>query len=137
MADVEYMHLCDYAFIGENGKQCIIGIFDWIAGANFPLTYQQIYLAIKFKGTPHEIIKGIRIEIGRPNGDVMAKIEGPPVNANADGTATVNVGLHGVVFPDHGRYTVKLSRDGQTLLTKSLQVKRMSAAASPPPTVAH
>ena len=50
MAEVEFMHLCDYAFQAEGGKACIIGIFDGIGAHVFPATHMLMTIAVKFQG---------------------------------------------------------------------------------------
>jgi hypothetical protein len=138
MAEVEYMHICDYAFPGENGKPCVIGIFDWIAGHQFPVTHNQLFIAIQFRGAPNESIRDVRIEIGRPNGDVLATIPGPPeLRTSQDGGAFMNAGVNGLTFPEHGRYTIKAIAGGRALHTKSLQLKRIQMGGQTPPPVTH
>ncbi|MEE9184428.1 MAG: hypothetical protein V3U39_08095, partial [Acidimicrobiia bacterium] len=75
MAEVEYMHLCDYAFPGQGGKPCVIGIFDRIRTLGFPVTHGHMHLAVQLRGQQNEIVP-ITIELCRPNGEVLVKIEG-------------------------------------------------------------
>jgi len=134
MVEVEYLHLCDYAFPGEGGKPCIIGIFESILGQQFPLTHQQMYIAVQFKGTPHERFS-LRLELGRPNGDVLAGMDVPQqLYLSEHGTAFVNAALNNVVFPEHGRYTVKVISGGRTLHTRSVQLIRGQQGPVPAPT---
>src|SRR5216684_2597000 len=132
MAEVEYMHICDYAFPGQNGKPCIIGIFDRIGAPAFPAAHPLMAIAIQLRGTAHEMIP-IKIELGRPNGDVLVKMEGQIV-VNEGGGAFINFNLVNTQFPEAGRYTVKVSSTGKTLASHSLHlVKAQSPMQSAPP----
>jgi hypothetical protein len=75
MAEVEYMHICDYAFPAQGGKPCIIGIFDRIIALAFPVAHALMSVAIHLQGTAHEIVP-IHVEVGRPNGDVIVRLDG-------------------------------------------------------------
>ena len=137
MAEVEYMHICDYAFKAEGGKSCIIGIFSSINAGSFPCTHPHMVLAIQLHGQAHETI-AIHVEIERPNGDVLAGIDGK-IAAGADGGAFLNVNLMGLKFPEPGRYTVKVLSEARTLATQSFHLRNDPApgAAPPVPQVTH
>lgn len=131
MAEVDYMHICDYAFKAEGGKSCIIGIFTVLNAATFPCTHPHMVLAVQLQGQPHEAI-ALKIEVGRPNGDVLAGLDAKLV-AGADGTAFVNLNLINLQFPEPGRYTVKVLSGGRSLSTQSFQVRKAPAPAGAVP----
>src|SRR5262245_33197227 len=110
---VDYLHICDYAFPAQGGKPCIIGIFENITGAQFPLTHAKMCIAVQLRDTPHRPIQ-FTIEIGRPNGDVITSAQGE-TTAGPEGGAFVNANIIGATFPEPGRYTVKVISQGQTL----------------------
>ena len=101
MATVEYMHLCDDAFSGEDGKHCIIGIFDAISATTFPVTYPMITVALRVVGLGQQPLR-IRIEIGLPRGDVVAATEGM-IEPDVKRTAHVNVKFLTATFPEPGQ----------------------------------
>lgn len=135
MVEVEYMHFCDYAFPGENGKPCIIGIFDTIGGPSFPVQHAQLYIAVQLRGAPHEKAP-VKIELGRPNGEVLGALELPGVAMSPDGGAFIQAALQGQVFPEVGRYVLKVISGTRTLQSKSLQLRKIQAGP-PPPQTAH
>ena len=132
MAEIGYVHICDYAFAGNGGKACIIGIFERILVANFPSTHPLMYVTFKLQGAPNEVFRGSRVEMGRPNGDVLAAIDLPEILAGANGGANLHLAFNNVVFQDQGRYTVKILLAGRTLSTTSLQVGRIQQSVTPP-----
>ena len=123
MAEVEYLHVCDYAFAAEGGKPCIIGIFDVIRVSNFPATHPVMAVAMRFRGLAHEVM-AIKIELCRPNGDVLVTMQAD-VTGGPDGGAFVQVNMSGTQFPEPGRYTIKVSSAGRTLASHSLQVQKV------------
>lgn len=126
MATVEYLHVCDYAFAGEHGKQCIIGIFDAIHAHSFPTVHPMMALALRVRGNAHEVLP-LKFELGRPNGDVLVTAQGD-VTLGPDGSAFMQMQIGGAQFPEPGRYTIKVSSAGQTLTTHSLHLQK----AQPP-----
>jgi hypothetical protein len=128
VAEVEYMHICDHAFRTDSGKACIIGIFTYIWAPSFPAKHPQMVIAIQFQGKPHEVFVP-KIEIGRPNGDVLGRIEGDSLTCDPEGGAFLVATMVGTPFPEPGRYTVKVLAAGRPLATQSFQVHKM---AQPP-----
>jgi Family of unknown function (DUF6941) len=125
VADVEYMHLCDYAFQAEGGKPCIIGIFNGIGAHAFPATHMLMTIAIQFQGTSHEIAP-VKIELGRPNGETLAAVEGQ-IALSSEGAAFIDFKLGNLHFPEPGRYTVSVSSSGRTLASQSLRLTKVTA----------
>jgi hypothetical protein len=124
MAEVEYLHVCDSAFMAEGGKHCIIGIFDVISAMSFPATHPTLTIAVRLRGQAHEVVP-LRIELGRPNGEAL----GPPVQATVTvdegGSAFINMNVVGTQFPEPGRYTVKISSGTRTLASHSLRLQKL------------
>ena len=135
MAEVEYLHICDYAFAGEGGKACIIGVFEAISAPAFPCTHPMMYVAAKFQGTAHEVVRA-RLEISRPNGEPLVRME-PELVMSAEGTGNLNVQMVGIAFPEPGRYTVRILSDGRTLVSQPLRLTRLQPPAGQPPLRAH
>jgi hypothetical protein len=70
------------------------------------------------------------LSLERPNGDVLQKIEGT-IPVSADGGAFIGVSLINTVFPTEGRYQVKISSAGQTLISHPLHLKKALGASQP------
>lgn len=134
MAEVEYIHICDYAFLADGGKPCIIGVFDTIAGPAFPLVHAQMAIAFKIQGAQHAIVP-IRIEMTHPNGEAMMGIDGQ-VALSAEGAAFIDFKLHNLQFPEPGRYVFRVLSGSRALASQSLRLEKiaMHMAPMPPPT---
>lgn len=132
MAEIEYLHVCDYAFMADGGKPCIIGIFDNLSAAAFPATHPVMAVAMRLRGTAHEILK-LKVDLARPNGDVLVTMQGE-VTLGPDGSAFMQMNIAGAQFPEAGRYVFKVSSGGKNLTSHSLQVlKSQPQIQSAPP----
>ena len=131
MAEVEFMHLCDYAFQAEGGKACIIGIFDGIGAHVFPATHMLMTIAVKFQGQMHEIAP-VKIEVVRPNNETLAAVEGQ-IGLGPDGGAFIDFKLMNLQFPEPGRYAVRVTSEGRVLASQSLHLTAVKGAGMPGP----
>ena len=102
MAECDWAILCDYSFLDVSRKMCLIGIFNQITVANVPATHHQAALALKIVGEPNEKVP-IRVEITRPTGGVLAKLEGEVQLADS-GAGELQLNIAGLVLPDYGPY---------------------------------
>jgi hypothetical protein len=127
MATVDYMHICDYAFLTQGGKPSMIGLFEGITAATFPAAHPHMSVAFHFLDAPHAVINYV-LEIGRPNGEVLSRAE-QRAHAGSSGGAFVSVDLVGLPFPEAGRYVFKVVLGGRTLASRSLHVEKITQAA--------
>ncbi len=106
MAKCDWAILCDYAFLDEKRKTCMIGVFDRIFAPAVPATHHQASLAIKLVGEPKEKVE-IKIDIVRPNGAVLATLQGGGELSDA-GTTEITLGLAALPLPDFGIYSFNI-----------------------------
>jgi hypothetical protein len=102
VATCDWGILCDYAFLDERRKICLIGIFDRIIAPAVPAIHHQAALALKLIGEPREKVQ-FRVEIIRPTGEVLAKMGGEG-ELGPSGTAEINMGMAAMPLPDFGIY---------------------------------
>jgi hypothetical protein len=126
MAEIEYFHVCDSAFMAEGGKHCIIGIFDNITAHAFPAAHPTLTLAIRLRGHAHEVVP-LKIELARPNGEALGAPVQASVTVDAGGSAFINMNVVGTQFPEPGRYTFTISSGGRTLAAHSLRLQKTPA----------
>ena len=122
MATCDWALLCDYAFQDVNRKLCVIGIFDRIFVAAVPATQHQAALALKLVGEPRERVQ-LRLEVVRPTGEVLARIEGGGELGEA-GTAEIHLGMAGLPLPDFGIYAFNLYVGDQLARTLGVTVSQ-------------
>lgn len=131
MAQVDYLHLCDLAFMDEAGKHCIIGMFDIVRAISFPCTHPTMTVAMRVLSQPGEAIK-LKFELGRPNGNVIVTLP-MDIVAGPDGGANINLNLQQVQFPEAGRYTLKIVQGQETLASRSIRLQKIDPPQQAPP----
>jgi hypothetical protein len=122
MARCDWAIICDYAFLDENRKMCMVGIFDRIFATAVPAVHHQASCVLKLIGEPKERVH-IRVDIVRPNGDVLGKIEGSG-ELSDDGTSQLNLGMRGLPLPDFGIYAFNIYMNDQFEKTIAITVTR-------------
>ena len=106
VAKCDWAIVCDHAFFDEDRKMCMVGVFDRIFAKTVPATHLQAFLVLKLVGEPKEKAK-IRVDIVRPTGDVLGKIEGTS-ELGDDGTSQLKLGIRGLPLPDFGIYAFNI-----------------------------
>ena len=106
MAVCEWAILCDYTFKDEQGKICVIGIFDRIVAASVPTKQHQAAIVMKFTGNADEKVK-FKVEIVRPTGGLLGTITGES-KLDTSGTLEVNLNLKELPLPDWGPYVFSI-----------------------------
>ena len=125
MAEVDYMHICDYAFPAQGGKACIIGIFDRIHVTSFPTLHPQMSVAIHLLGRQGEACQ-LKVELVKPDGGILATLNAQ-VTFSVAGTAFVHLQMLAIKFPTPGDYTFRVSANDRLLVTQTLLLRRRDA----------
>ena len=118
MLQVEYLHLCDYAFKAEGGKPGIIGIFDNVTAPAFPMKQPYMAVAMQLRGEPNRLTP-ITMELKGPGGQAVGALNAEGHTGN-DGGKFVVLNLISITFPEAGMYTLTVSSLGTVLAMTSL-----------------
>jgi len=132
MTKVAFVTMCDYAFPDHTGKACVIGMFEEIHTSAFPARHAAMSLYARLTGEPGDHAQ-ITVEAGRPNGDILKKME-TSVTLNRAGFGNLMVRLEEFLFVEAGRYVFKVLLDGKTAASVSLRVS-LRADGGPTETV--
>ncbi|MDF2379529.1 MAG: hypothetical protein P1V18_04920 [Candidatus Gracilibacteria bacterium] len=123
--NVHYAHICEKAFLSQNGNLNLIGIFENIASQQFPITFPQVAIVTSLEGevgehtqqitvinedTGEEVIKPIAINI-----NVAAK-EGQTPDQKP-GNLRILGDINNLTLPVAGKYLVQISIDGEMKYT--------------------
>lgn len=123
MATCEWAHLCDYAFLDNQGKTCLIGIFKAIVTARVPTTHTRCAVVFNVSGMPNEEVN-LRVQVIRPDGrDPLINVSSP-INLGTAGEHTAVLELNNIVLPDFGPYEVVILLDGSQAKSISFDVSR-------------
>jgi hypothetical protein len=126
---VEYMHPCDYAFIAQNGKPGIIGIFENISAPSFPVQHPMMSVAVQLRGQAGHIVP-VRLVIEAQDGEKVAEIPEQSLTLGSEGGGFLNANLFGLVFKKAGRYTITVLSQGAVLATQTLKLLKVEARAA-------
>ncbi len=120
MAQIEYMHVCDYAFpVGD--KPSFVGIFTQITPPSFPYPHPFMSIGIQLRGNPLENFS-MRVSITGPEGQVVVNAGGTGA-LGQEGRAFVVMNFVGTTFPQRGPYAVAVSSGEQLLATEEISLR--------------
>lgn len=125
MAEIIWVHLCDYAFSDRSGKSSIIGEFDRIYSAKFPVKFAQMFIVLKIRLRQAERFT-LETVIRAPDGHTIASSTVPeermmpnPGSQNA----VFNFGFYMLIFPEPGEYAVDIRVNATTVHVLPLRVE--------------
>ncbi|MCX8229977.1 MAG: hypothetical protein OTJ44_08535 [Planctomycetota bacterium] len=108
---LEWLHVCDYAFRDEQGKLCMIGLFDSMQSAQLPGRLPVFSVAIGLTDGQGDYEVGLNIV--SPSGKVV-RLKLPPVRLQSKlAKVRAVVRLAGLPFEEFGRFTFRLEIEGQ------------------------
>lgn len=111
---LNFAHICDYAFNGEGGKLCIIGIFKNISVKNSEQPHPQMFMVtnitIETGRDYKQIIKLVKADKQEEN--IIKPIEVPFGIGKESGKSEVEFGfigqLNNIKFKESGKYLIKI-----------------------------
>jgi hypothetical protein len=135
--EIDLALTADAATIDGSGKLNVLGVFDRIAAASFPVQHGRIALVLRFAGGfedagTHRVV----LRLSGPKGEEVVRINGsiqlPPGAAAAGGRVKVPhvLNLDGLVFQEPGAYSLDVSVDGEHQVALALQVVRVGGGAA-------
>jgi hypothetical protein len=127
---LNFVHLCDYAFLGDNGKINLIGIFESFYPKSVPFSHSQFFIVtnatVNKSGTVKQLIKIVR---NRDNTDIVAPLEFELTAGSVSESGETKVGvlgrLDGVTFEEEGNYTIQVFIDGEKIGGSPLSVVKV------------
>jgi hypothetical protein len=107
---VDWLHVCDHAFRDEQGKLCLIGLFDTLASQKLPGHLPLLSVAIGL--SDGEGSYEIGLQVSAPSGKTV-NMKLPPVQmANRKAKARAVIRLNGMPFEEFGTYVFRLVLNG-------------------------
>lgn len=125
--EIDLALLADAATVDSSGKLNILGVFDRIAAAGYPVQHGRLALVVRFSGGvadsgPHDVV----IRMMGPGGEVL-RLEGriqvgpPPPGSGGVLRIPQVFNLDGVVIPEPGQFTFDVSVDGRLRVSVPLE----------------
>lgn len=113
LPQLEWLHICDYAFRDEHGKLCLIGLFDALHSHTLPGKLPVFSVAIGLTDGQGQYQSALLIE--KPSGETL-ELPLPPIQLkDRHAKARAVIRLASLPFEEFGKYTFKLKIEGQPL----------------------
>ena len=116
--EVDLGLLADAATIDVSGKINVLGVFDRISAADFPVQHPHLALVLRFVGGPTDIgSHSLTIRLVTQSGEEVLALDGElqvgPVPGSQGNIMRIPhvLNLDGVVFPNPGLYSFDVSVD--------------------------
>lgn len=123
---LNFLHVCDYASFGENGKINILGIFENIRAKNFPYVHPQLFVVVNISiyknGEYQNIIQLVNeenVELGKIIFPIKVNSKNFPAGVGIMGQ------LNSIKFEKPGRYYIKVFLDDNEISKKELNVMQI------------
>ncbi len=116
MANVKlnFLHVCENAFVSQDGKLSVVGIFNQIKAANFPAAHPKLSIVSSFAGDAGNYSE--IIEIVSPTGEIIARAENNEIGIEkSGGSANFIANFIGLVFSLEGKYIIRAKVNGNVL----------------------
>ena len=124
MIKIHYSHLCEKAFLSQNGNLNLIGIFENITSQTFPVTFPQLALVTSLEGEvgQHQLsIKVINVESQQEISKTITLNLNIEPNAKNPEQKPGNVRIIGDInnlnIQETGKYEVQLHLNGNLAYT--------------------
>jgi len=125
MATIDWVFLCDYAFVDAAGKASIIGVFENVNAPTLPIHFPQMYVALGMKLGPGDNLE-LSSVLSSPTGKEVARINPQrivfPPNAPSGGKAFFAFGFYGAQISETGEHHIEIFVNGNCIHSIPLNV---------------
>lgn len=128
---LEWLHVCDHAFRDEQGKLCLIGMFDSLASLRLPGRLPVFCVAIGLTDGQGQYEVALRIEA--PSGKHVEMQLPPMVLQSRKAKARAVIRLSALPFEEFGPYVFRLVVDKQPLDYPVHVIDHLEARPAEPP----
>lgn len=122
-----YALLCDHAFLSIDRKVNIIGVFETINAASFPVVHGKFTLVGSIAATKEKFKLAIDIVSEKTSQSILQEQQEREVNLPSnEGKKNFNfiIEMINTSFPEAGNYLVDIKIDGKTLSSQTLTLAR-------------
>jgi hypothetical protein len=117
--DLQFSVLCDDVRREDNGKLMLIGLFELVAGAQYPMSYPGMAVVNRWCNGQGEYLQKVRL-VDQANTVVIETQESPVQLADMRVTVTSVSLMRNIPIPRPGRYWVEVLLNGDLKTRYSL-----------------
>ena len=133
--DLQFSLLCDDLRREDNGKFILIGVFEALAGRNFPMQYNSLCVVNRWCNGEGKFMQ--RVRIMSSGNEKVVETEETPIDLPATLANITSVSVfRNTQFKEPGRYWVEVLLDGDLKQRYPLTVLKMQdskPSSGPPP----
>ncbi|HXB96614.1 MAG TPA: hypothetical protein VNZ54_01085 [bacterium] len=129
--DLQFSVLCDDVRREDNGKLMLIGLFEMIAGAQYPMTYPGLAVVNRWCNGQGSYRQKVRL-VDSDNRVVVETADSPVELADMHVNLTAVSVMHNVPVPRPGRYWVEVLLDGDLKQRYALLAMQLGPPQAPP-----
>lgn len=130
--DLQFSVLCDDVRREDNGKLMLIGLFEVIAGLEFPLAYPGMAVVNRWCNGVGEFRQRVRL-VDADNKTVVETADSPLVLPDMRASVTAVSILRNIQFAKPGRYAVEILLDGDLKQRFALGAVKVAMGGELPP----
>lgn len=135
MIHLNFVHLCDTAFLSQSGNLNVIGIFENIVAGKFPAVHPSFTVVTSLKGDRGEHRLYVRVINSETGSEISQAIDlGFAITDETKNLGFINT-IVGSRFEGPGSYEVHLFVDDELLATLPFKVMEASKVRSSQPMV--
>jgi len=113
-----FLIMCDNAYLDENKKLNINGVFDAIFSPGFPAINKGMFVVVNF-----ELPEGPHVEFTKiKKGSWEIKTPKTPITKERSGKHQFIHNFSNIVFPEEGEYSVEVYVDSQLIASDILHI---------------
>ncbi len=108
MIKLNYAHLCDYAFLSQDGKVNVIGIFGAISGKQFPLTHPRFSFVANLKVGTRGMYDGVVAILDQGGKPAVPELNFKLETKEDNQSPNLILNFENVSFQKPGRYSIRI-----------------------------
>jgi hypothetical protein len=109
MPVINWVYLCDYAYMDASGKKSIIGMFEFIKVKKLPVNWPQLYVAVDLTVSVGEQFK-MKVVFTSPSNQELGKVDFQMKSTKVDPGSG---GKSAKIFLPFGFFNLKFSEAGE------------------------
>jgi hypothetical protein len=121
MPTINWVFLCDYAFVDVAGKASIIGTFENMNFHRLPSKWAQFYVALKLMADPNDQFN-LGVVVSSPSGDEIKRIDAPNIRTGGK-KAILTFGFYNTEFTETGEHHIELLLDDTSIHVMPFTIK--------------
>ena len=111
MPSINWVFLCNNAYVDGAGRPCLTGIFEDLNVGSLPINQPQMYVGLQVTMAGGESYQ-VRVEMLSPSGQVLSTINTSLIALPTGGRTFLPFEISNVMFSETGEHQIRILFDG-------------------------